>query len=165
MRPYRWLGIFLIVLLSACGHHRPTKLNDASLNQWSGRLFIRIEKLPVESWIVSFDLQGSLSAGNLILSGPLGQVLAHAQWSETQAELFQQGHEVQRFENLNQLWVSLTKVELNLATLFAWLEKRELLWLPSNWSADIDKDKPNRLRLIRSASEIEPSIRLDLTTD
>lgn len=145
-------------ILSACAQ-APVPPEQYTDKQWSGRLSVRIEETPVQSWVVNFDLQGDIVRGELILSGPLGQTLAQARWNPMQAELQQQGHDIQHFIHLNQLWKNLTKIDFDLGVLFLWLEGRSFA-APSGWQADTSQH--GRLRLMRHALAAEPAIRLDL---
>jgi outer membrane lipoprotein LolB len=122
-------------------------------------LLIRIEAKPVQSWIVSFDLEGSMDRGELLLSGPLGQTIAQAKWDTGQAELIQSDSRPYYFANLNQLWTHLTKIEFDVQVLFLWLNEKPFA-VPEGWQVTSTNE---RLRLIRHAQASAPEIRLDVT--
>lgn len=150
----------LTSLLSACAK---VPLGPASGNsnikRWSGRLVVKIQTTPMQSWIVSFDLEGSVDEGELLLSGPFGQTLAQARWDAKQAQLIQPDHRVQYFLNLNELWTHLTTIEFDVQVLFLWLNEKPFA-VPEGWQVTSTN---KRLRLIRHAQASAPEIRLDVT--
>lgn len=153
----RCCALFVLTgMLSACA--RVPVSGQSNIKLWSGRLVVKIQTKPVQSWIVSFDLEGDFDRGELLLSGPLGQTIAQAKWDEKRAELIQPNHPTQYFLNLNELWKHLTKIEFDLEVLFFWLAEKPFA-VPTGWQADSTKE---RLRLLRYAQGNEPEIHLDV---
>ena len=67
---------------------------------WSGRLALRVDGTPVQSFGAGFELQGGPQAGELRLHSPLGNTLARVVWGPDGAEL-RQGDQVTRRGSLD----------------------------------------------------------------
>lgn len=109
------------MLLAACATVKlPAVGPDQAL---SGRLSVRIADQPERGISAGFELQGSASQGQLLLSGPLGTTLARAVWSPGLAVLASAGSET-RFANLDSLTTAALGEAVPLAALFDWLRGR-----------------------------------------
>ena len=91
--------------------------------QFTGRLAMRVaatERSIAQSVSAGFDLKGRPEAGQLELAGPLGTLLAQAQWRPGEVILVtQQGK--QRFDSLDTMSREALGETLPLAALFDWL--------------------------------------------
>jgi outer membrane lipoprotein LolB len=70
------------LLLGACA--APQSPGAANEESWSGRLALRLDSTPPQSFSAGFDLRGSPQAGELQLNSPLGTTLASVRWSPQQ---------------------------------------------------------------------------------
>ena len=87
------LGVVLLSawLLTACATPQRTALPGET--NWNGRLSVRVDSDPPQSFTAGFDLRGSPQTGELQLNSPLGNTLATVLWSPQGAEL-RQGEQV-----------------------------------------------------------------------
>ena len=131
---------------------------------WQGRLALRIESAPPQLFSADFDLSGNAEAGELLLSGPLGQRVAQLRWSPGRA-IWQGNGETRTFDTLDALSTQLSGTPLPLAALFEWLAGREAA--ADGWQADLTQLTEGRLTARRLQPEpvaelkliIEPSSR------
>jgi outer membrane lipoprotein LolB len=117
----RWLVTLLVgmaVALAVSGCATPQR--DAVPGQWSGRLSVRVESDPVQSFAAAFELQGDAAQGRLALLSPFGATLAVLTWSPTAARLQNDG-KVQDFDSLAALTRQVLGADLPVAGIFAWL--------------------------------------------
>ena len=118
----RWLAALVVTwMLSACA---TVGMPAGELGQTvSGRLSVRVADQPERGLSAAFELQGSASQGQLLLSGPLGTTLARAVWSPGMAVLASAGSET-RFADLDSLTTAALGEAVPLAALFDWLRGR-----------------------------------------
>ena len=69
---------------------------------WRGRLGLRVESDPPQSFSAGFELSGDADQGALRLFSPLGTTLADLRWSPQSATLSNNG-ETRQFESLDAL--------------------------------------------------------------
>lgn len=148
-------GLIVALLLSACAAPRPPdKLGEAV---WSGRLALRIDSIPAQSFSASFDLRGSPAAGELQLNSPLGTSLASVQWSPQGAEL-RQGSQVERRAGLDELSIQLTGTALPVAAMFGWL--RGDTTSVEGWTVDLSQQPEGRITARRTTPPPSAELRL-----
>ena len=136
-----WLaGLGLALLLSACAApQQPGRPGEAV---WNGRLAVRVDSDPPQSFSAGFDLRGTPLAGELQLSSPLGTTVATVVWSPAGAQLQQGGQTTQR-GNLDELTTELGGTALPVAALFDWLGGRPTE--SSGWLADLSRHAEGRV--------------------
>ncbi len=99
----------------------------------SGRLAVKVDAdggNPARSENAAFELQGSAQAGRMMLSTPLGSVLAEARWSPDSVVLVTPQGE-RRFNDLNSLTREVLGESVPVAALFDWLRGRPWPGAPS----------------------------------
>ena len=140
-QPYvRLAGLCLALLLSACAVPQPPgRTGEAA---WSGRLAVRVDSVPPQSFSAGFDLRGTPLTGELLLSSPLGNTVATVSWSAEGAQL-QQGGQVTRHGNLDALTTELGGTALPVAALFDWLGGRPTE--SSGWQVDLTRHAEGRV--------------------
>lgn len=143
------------MLLSACAAPRPP--DKAGEAVWSGRLALRIDSIPAQSFSAGFDLRGSPAAGELQLNSPLGTSLASVQWSPQGAEL-RQGSQVERRASLDELSTQLTGTALPVAAMFGWL--RGDTTSVEGWTVDLSQQPEGRITARRTTPPPSAELRL-----
>jgi len=138
-------GLVALLLLSACAAPRPPiALGEAS---WSGRLALRVDSTPPQSFSAGFDLRGSPQAGELQLNSPLGTTLASVRWSSQGAEL-RQGDRFERRESLDELTTEISGTALPVAALFGWLRGDSTA--ADGWTVDLAQQPQGRITARRT---------------
>jgi outer membrane lipoprotein LolB len=139
----RAVGVACIVLLlGACATRGPTAANTDG-SQWAGRFSLTVHSDPPQSWTAGFELSGSATAGELLLSTPLGSQLASVRWSADGAEL-QQGERTTRHRSLDSLTRELgAGSPLPVAALFDWLRGQPAS--VTGWEADLSRQPEGRI--------------------
>ncbi|NBY28338.1 MAG: hypothetical protein EBQ71_16015 [Betaproteobacteria bacterium] len=70
------------VLMVGCATpSKPGTMNGSEAWPWRGRLSVRVESQPVQSFSAGFELSGNADAGALTLYTPLGTTAAAMAWS------------------------------------------------------------------------------------
>ncbi len=114
------LGFLLPVLLAGCATPpRPATPADV----FSGRLSVQIEGQPGQGVAAGFDLSGSASRGELLLTGPLGTTAARARWAPGEAVLDSADGQT-RHNSLDALAQHALGQAVPIAALFDWLRGR-----------------------------------------
>lgn len=151
-------GIALALLLAACA--TPPQEPSRSTDSWAGRLSVRVESDPVQSFSAGFDLQGDARQGRLSLYSPLGATLAQLNWSPGEARLRADGKE-QIFDSMDALTRRAVGAELPIEGLFSWLAGQPAS--PDGWIADLQNRNHGRLvaRRFRPAPVVELRLVLD----
>jgi outer membrane lipoprotein LolB len=101
----------------------------------SGRLSVRVDGQPERAVNAGFELAGSATQGQLLLSGPLGTTLARASWSPGRAMLRSAGAET-AYADLDALAVATLGEAIPMAALFDWLRGRAWAGAPAAARAD-----------------------------
>jgi len=101
----------------------------------SGRLSVRVDGQPERAVSASFELSGSASTGELLLTGPLGTTAARARWSPGQAVLASAGSET-AFADLDALATAALGEAVPIAALFDWLRGRAWPGAPATARGD-----------------------------
>lgn len=115
---------------------------------WSGRLSLRVDSEPVQTFAALFDLSGTASTGELTLTTPIGSTLATMHWTPGDAVL-KNGGETRRFDSVETLIEAATGAAIPIGALFAWLAGRDEK-VPG-WQANLSQISTGRLQATRSA--------------
>jgi outer membrane lipoprotein LolB len=154
------LTLLAFFFITGCAQAPLTpQASDASLSLWRGRLALRVDSDPPQSFFASFELSGQARRGELRLFGPLGNTLASLQWSPQAATLRSNG-EVRQFDSLDDLAAQATGTALPIATLFEWLAGRDVS--SDGWEADLSRLGEGRLLARRTRPEPFTELRLIL---
>lgn len=143
------------LLLGACAAPRPP--GSASEDAWSGRLALRLDSTPPQSFSAGFDLRGSPQAGELQLSSPLGTTLASVRWSPQGAEL-RQGDRFEQRNSLDELTTEISGTALPVAALFGWLRGDSTA--ADGWTADLSQQPQGRITARRTTPLPSAELRL-----
>jgi len=132
-------------LLAGCAWFRP----QTSTPLWQGRIAIKDPGEPQNNMSASFELQGSASAGSLVLFNALGLTLASMRWSEGFAEL-QSGSELRTFKSADAMLFASLGHPIPLRAVFGWLDGSDAS-LPG-WEVDRSRYAERRLRARKTAT-------------
>lgn len=154
------LFLFAILLIAGCAQPPLAKGPDDLQNPvWRGRLALRVESEPPQSFSAGFELSGHARNGGLLLFSPLGTTLASLSWSPQAATLRNNG-EVRQFDSLDALAEQATGTALPIGALFQWLAGEEAT--AAGWEADLSQLKDGRLFARRSHPAPPAELRLIL---
>ncbi|MCA0326824.1 MAG: outer membrane lipoprotein LolB [Proteobacteria bacterium] len=131
-------GLGCAALLSACATApvpRPTA-EETSPRIWNGRLALRVESEPPQSFSAGFTLSGTADEGELSLASPLGNTLAKLRWQAGAATL-QQGEQSRNYASLDALAAEVAGTNVPVRALFGWLQGDPTS--PPGWSADLGR--------------------------
>lgn len=157
----RWLTAGLALLVSACAQvPRVPSSPEVPRNQWGGRLALRIDSDPVQSFHAGFDLRGNAQVGELSLFSPLGSTLARMAWAPGQAQL-DWNRQQRQFDSIGALTREATGTELPIASLFEWLAGRESQ--VEGWTADLNALAQGKL--LANRSQPLPAVQMRLVLD
>lgn len=126
---------------------------------WRGRLALRVESEPPQSFFAGFELSGHAGQGELRLFSPLGTTLADLRWSPQSATLSNNG-ETRQFESLDALATQATGTAIPIAALFQWLAGVQTG--ADGWSADLSQLDDGRLTARRTQPAPAAELRLIL---
>ena len=149
-------AVILLVVLAGCA--TPPKTSgpvDAQNGPWSGRLAVKVEDKPSDSFSAGFELKGSARAGELALFSPLGGTLAQLVWEPGSATL-RTGTDTRQFPSVESLVAHVTGAAIPVAALFDWLHGKETQ--VAGWHADLSELPQGRL----AAKRVEPRPEADL---
>ena len=152
------------VALSSCGHapiRPPVTASTTPALEWHGRFALTQDSEPAQSFSASFELTGSVRQGDLRVFSPIGTVVHHLRWDDTQAELLDTSPQ-QRFDNLSELIRATLGVELPIEAFFDWL-----CGLPTaapGWRVEINPDQPGKIKAVRSNPAPQTELRVILHT-
>lgn len=156
----RFALLLTLVLLGGCALPPPTpQPPDAGTAVWRGRLALRVDSEPPQSFFAAFELRGQASDGELQLFSPLGTTLARLQWSPRSATLRNNG-ESRQFDSLDALATQATGAAIPIAALFDWLRGRDVQ--ADGWAADLTQLNEGRLLARRSVPAPHSELRLIL---
>ena len=127
---------------------RSSALLAAGDGHWSGRLSLRVDSEPPQSFAALFELRGAPGRGELKLSTPIGSTLGLLQWSPQEASL-QDGSRVQRYDSIDLLLTRLTGAALPVDALFDWLSGRPTA-VPG-WRPQLTQVGEGRLQAMRES--------------
>lgn len=149
-------AVLLAIVLAGCATPpKPSGPVDALTGPWSGRLALKVQDKPGESFSAGFELKGNARAGDLTLYSPLGSALAQLAWEPGSATLYT-GKETRQFHSMDALVTHVTGEAIPVAALFDWLRGRDTP-VPG-WRADLTQLAQGRL----TAKRLEPPPEADL---
>lgn len=122
---------------------------DATRAQsWSGRLSLRVDSEPVQTFAALFDLRGTPERGTLTLTTPIGSTLAELQWSPNEA-LLKNGSETRRYGSVEALIQAATGAAIPVDALFGWLDGRNET--VTGWRPDLSQWSAGKLQAVRES--------------
>jgi outer membrane lipoprotein LolB len=160
-QPFRFvfLALYALLLIAGCTTLESSKaIIDPQMPTWQGRMALRVEDQPSQSFSARFELQGSPPAGELSLYSPLGSVLARLSWQADNARLHTPSGQ-QDFASLDDLMLQATGTALPVTALFDWLAGRATL-VPG-WQVDTSQQAQGRIVARRLAPSAELRVILD----
>lgn len=155
-----WLPLLAApIWLAACSSAPPSRPGEAIPRSWSGRLALKIDSSPPQSFSASFELKGDAVRGTLGLYTPVGSTVAWLSWAPGQAELQARG-ERRRFDSVDALVSEATGTALPLPALFRWLDGQQST--ETGWQADLSRIEDGRLVARRLSPLPEAELRVVL---
>lgn len=121
---------------------------------WSGRLSLKLESEPPQSFFASFDLNGNAQTGQLTLTGPLGSTAAELNWTPQRATL-KSGKDVRQFATVDALIQHATGAPVPAQALFDWLAGKPTA--TGGWQADLSQRADGRIIARRSGGSQPPA--------
>jgi outer membrane lipoprotein LolB len=154
------LLLIAVFLIAGCAQP-PTPHPEQETGQqfWRGRLALRIDSDPPQSFFAGFELSGDAGEGGLRLYSPLGTTLADLRWTPRSATLSSNG-ETQQFESLDALATQATGAAIPIAALFQWLTGVQTR--ADGWLADLSQLDAGRLTAQRTLPAPAAELRLIL---
>ena len=150
----------LSALLGACAqidqHRMPA---DLAQKVWRGRLALRVESNPVQSFSAGLELRGDAQAGELRLFSPLGTTQLVVSWRPGQATLRRDG-QAREYDSMSSLTQAALGADLPMNALFAWLAGDNARI--AGWQADLSGLGDGRLAARRSEPAPVAELRLIL---
>ncbi|RZL68313.1 MAG: hypothetical protein EOP77_01745 [Variovorax sp.] len=139
-----------MLLIAGCASVvRPEGTSDAqNPSAWTGRMSLRIDSDPVQTFAALFELRGNAQTGNLTLTTPIGSTLAKLQWAPGEATL-NDGRQTRRFDSVDALVQAATGAAIPVGALFGWLAGRSEQ-VPG-WTAELGQLGQGRLQARRDA--------------
>lgn len=154
------LLLIAIFLIAGCAQiPRVESPNGIESQLWRGRLGLRVESDPPQSFSAGFELSGDADQGALRLFSPLGTTLADLRWSPQSATLSNNG-ETRQFESLDALATQATGTAIPIAALFQWLTGVQTS--TAGWNADLSQLESGRLMARRTQPLPTAELRLIL---
>ncbi|WP_431112767.1 lipoprotein insertase outer membrane protein LolB [Variovorax paradoxus] len=138
-------GVAALLVTAGCAQ-LPGGARPQGTDTWSGRMSLRIDSQPVQTFSALFELRGSPEAGELSLTSPIGSTLAQLHWSPGEA-LLKNGSEVRRYESVDALIEAATGAAIPVGALFGWLAGRDDR-VPG-WRPDLAQIANGRLQATR----------------
>ncbi len=146
------------VLMAGCATPpKPGTMNGSEAWPWRGRMSVRVESQPVQSFTVGFELSGNAGAGALTLYTPLGTTAAAMAWSP-QLSLLRVNSQTQQFSSLEALMQQTLGTALPVEALFAWLAG-EPMTVPG-WQVDLSQRGQGRISARQQLPLPEAELRL-----
>lgn len=150
-----WLGWWIsasgFVLAAGCATPPATRpLDESGGGPLAGRLALQVAASPQSAArqdTVAFELRGSSRAGELVLTSPIGTVMAKASWAPGGAEL-RTAEGSRRFDSVEALAADVLGEPLPLQALTDWLRGRPWAGAPHS---------PSPLGFVQEGWEVETS--------
>ena len=158
----RWIACLLaLAMLAGCANApRTPNPSDQEVTRWAGRLSVRVDGDPANSFAAGFELKGSAQSGELSLYAPFGATIAQLAWTPDDARLRASGTE-SSFPSLGALVKHATGTELPVSSIFSWLAGQNTN--DSGWQADLGE--LGRGRLVARRTTPLPSVELRLVLE
>ncbi|RZL94450.1 MAG: hypothetical protein EOP76_07220 [Variovorax sp.] len=152
-------GGLAVLALAGCASQpaAPGPTPTSASGAWSGRLALRIDSEPPQSFSALFDLRGTPQAGELTLTTPIGNTLAVLQWSPGEA-LLKNSDQTRRYESVEALIEAATGAAIPVDALFGWLAGRDDP-VPG-WRANLSQVASGRLQAIRQSPQPVADLRI-----
>ncbi|KIQ16106.1 membrane protein [Variovorax paradoxus] len=154
-RAFLAAGGAALLLVAGCAQLTGGSSAPRGADSWSGRMSLRIDSEPVQTFSALFELRGSPDAGDLTLTTPIGSTLAQLHWAPGEA-LLKNGSDTRHFDSLDALIEAATGAAIPVGALFGWLAGRNES-VPG-WRPDLGQLANGRLQATRES----PSPRADL---
>ena len=139
---------FALLFVAGCAQQPLAKVpGSPEAAAWRGRLALRIDSPEQPSFYASFELTGHARAGELLLSSPLGNVVASLRWTP-QAAFLRNNGETRQFDSLDALATEATGTAIPIAALFQWLDGQPAA--SAGWQADLSELAQGRLTARRT---------------
>ena len=150
---------FALILIAGCAApaHLGGQIDSENISAWSGRLALRIDSEPVQTFAALFELRGNPASGELTLSSPIGSTLAQLRWSPGEA-LLKNGSQTRRYDSLAALAEAATGAAIPVGALFGWLAGRDEP-VPG-WRADLANVAAGRLQARRESPRPTADLRI-----
>ncbi len=118
-------GSFSLILIASCATPAEPgrRIDSGEARVWSGRLSLRIDSEPVQTFAAHFELRGNPEAGELTLTSPIGSTLAQLRWAPGEA-LLRNGSDTRRYDSVDALVEAATGAAIPVTALFGWLAGR-----------------------------------------
>ncbi|WP_369654803.1 lipoprotein insertase outer membrane protein LolB [Variovorax sp. V213] len=149
-------GAAALLLAAGCAQ-LPSGTRPQGTDAWSGRMSLRIDSQPVQTFSALFELRGSPESGELSLTSPIGSTLAQLHWSPGEA-LLKNGSDVRRFDSVDALIEAATGAAIPVGALFGWLAGRDER-VPG-WRPDLGQIANGRLQATREAPSPTADLRI-----
>lgn len=139
----RLAALLLSFVLAGCAQP-PRQPTDGSTptQRWIGRLALKVESDPPQSFFSGFELSGRADRGELFLYSPLGNTVSSLSWTASHA-LLKEGSRQRYFASLDELSIEATGAAIPLGALFQWLNGQEAQ--ADGWQADLTQLEQGRL--------------------
>ena len=141
------LGAASLLVLAGCATVKQP-LSGTNAKAWTGRLSLKIESEPEQTFAALFDLRGTAETGELTLTSPIGSTLAALHWAPGEAAL-NDGSRIRRFDSVDELILAATGAAIPIGALFGWLDGRDAQI--SGWKAELGQLAQGRLQARREA--------------
>jgi outer membrane lipoprotein LolB len=148
-------GAGLLVLAGCASPGGPS--GASGTEAWSGRLSLRIDSEPVQTFSALFELRGAPQAGDLTLTSPIGSTLAQLHWAPGEA-LLKNGRDTRRFDSVDALIEAATGAAIPVGALFGWLAGRDER-VPG-WRPDLSQVGAGRLQATRESPQPRADLRI-----
>ncbi|OUM01796.1 lipoprotein insertase outer membrane protein LolB [Variovorax sp. JS1663] len=149
-----WAGL---LFLTGCASPGGRPRDEASGRSWSGRLALRVDGEPAQTFSALFELRGSPETGELILTSPIGNTLAQLHWAPGEA-LLKNGSETRHFDSVDALIEAATGAAIPVGALFDWLAGRDV-GVPG-WRPDLSQVGAGRLQATRESPRPRAELRI-----
>ena len=113
-----------LLWLAGCAQLSGGAPGPKSSGSWTGRMSLRIDSEPVQTFSALFELRGSAEAGDLTLTTPIGSTLAQLHWAPGEAVL-KDGSSTRHFDSVDALIEAATGAAIPVGALFGWLAGRD----------------------------------------
>ncbi len=149
------VGVLTVAGCATPGASR--QAGPSEIKAWSGRLSLRIDSQPVQTFAALFELRGAPQTGDLTLTSPIGNTLAQLHWAPGEA-LLRNGKETRRYDSVDALIEAATGAAIPVAALFEWLAGRNE-HVPG-WRPDLSQISAGKLQATRESPEPRADLRI-----